>query len=310
MNACFFRTLLVLIAAGLFAPAARAQFGGLDKLKKLAEKNPVESIKNKVPEPAKKAIDSAPDAAKIAKAIDGIGAEEERLIGESVALEIIGKYGGIVRDEAIARRVNLVGQALAYYSSRPVLNWRFAVLESPSVNGFSAPGGIVFITRGLFDLVSASDDALAAVLAHEIAHITQKHALKIISRNEGLTGFSNALAKNSDKAARAQATAAQFDTGIADFLKKFFEVGFDPDTEYAADKFGRNLALTTGYAPGALRQILVQLQLKKGDAKQIFSTHPSLASRVKNLPSDPMPKPAAAAPAPTAEAPPKAESKN
>jgi beta-barrel assembly-enhancing protease len=301
MNSHLIRSLLTLIAAGWLVPAAHAQFGGLDKFKKLAEKNPVESIKEKVPEPAKKAVESAPDLAKVGKALDGIGAEEERIIGESVALEIIGKYGGIVRDEAIARRVNLVGQALAYYSSRPVLNWRFAVLESPSVNGFSAPGGIVFITRGLFDLVSASDDALAAVLAHEIAHITQKHALKIIARNEGVTGISNLAAKNNAKVAEVQAQAAKFDTGIADVLKKLFDVGFDPDTEYAADKIGRNLAMTTGYAPGALRQLLVQLQLKKGEAKQIFSTHPSLASRVKNLPADPMPKPPAKDAAPAKE---------
>ena len=60
--------------------------------------------------------------------------------------EIIGRYGGLVRDEDVMRRVNLIGRSLARYSSRPNLEWQFAVLNSDTVNAFSAPGGLVFIT--------------------------------------------------------------------------------------------------------------------------------------------------------------------
>lgn len=290
MSALHSRILFVatlVLSLGSALPEARAQFGGLDRFKKVIDK-PVDALKQKVPEPVRKAAENAPDAARALKgAIDGIGPEEERLIGESVALEIIAKHGGVLRDEAITRRVNVVGRALAHYSSRPVLNWRFAVLDSPTVNGFSAPGGLVFITRGLYDLAAGSDDALAAILAHEIAHITQRHALKIIGRAELVAGSTNLLVRHNAQAADVQQQLSSFDTGIADIAKTLLEQGFDPKTELAADKHGRQLAVTVGYAPGALRQVLVQLQQRKGDANQVFTTHPPLATRIKNLPADP-----------------------
>jgi len=287
MNA---RLLTAGLAAGcglVFISAdARAQFS-LDKLKQGVDK--LKGATQTVTETTQKVTDTAKDASKLAKGVLGIGPEEERLIGESVALEVIGKYGGLWRDEAVTKRVNLIGQALAHYSTRPVLPWKFAVLDSPSINGFSAPGGFVFITRGLYEKVAASDDALAAILAHEIAHITERHALKIIARGEFVSGASTLAVKHSQEAAAAQAQLRQFDTGISDLLKTLFEKGFDSKTELAADKTGRALAVTVGYAPGALRQVLVQLQQAKTDPKVTFSTHPPLAERIKNLPNDPAP---------------------
>lgn len=168
-----------------------------------------------------KVVDTANKIGKGAKALAPIGPQEERIIGESVALQIIGKYGGLVRDEAITRRVNLIGHALAYYSPRPVLAWRFGVLDSPSVNGFSAPGGFVFITRGLYELCD-DDHALAAVLAHEIAHITGRHALKIIDRTEFVNTAADFAAERSSDVAQVQAHLSQFDLGIDKVLNTSF----------------------------------------------------------------------------------------
>jgi predicted Zn-dependent protease len=240
-------------------------------------------------EKAGKFVDSLEAGSKVIKGAAGIGPAEERLIGESVALEIVGRYGGLVRDEAITRRVNLVGRALAYYSTRPALPWKFAVLASPAINGFSAPGGFVFITRGLYDLAGDNDDALAAILGHEIAHITGRHALKIIERGEFLSGAASLAVQRSKDAAKVEAALGQFDGGIGKIAKTLFEKGFDPQTEYAADKAGRELAITVGYAPGALRQTLERLRQSTTPKNQIFSSHPSLAARIKQLPADPAP---------------------
>jgi predicted Zn-dependent protease len=282
---------LAAVAAGLVltAPALRAQFD-LGRLKRGIDQ--AKSTTQKVTETTKQVTDTTKDVAKIAKGVLGIGPEEERLIGESVAVEIIGRHGGILRDEEITRRINVLGQALAYYSTRPALNWRFAVLDSPAINGFSAPGGFVFLTRGLYEKVAPSDDALAAVLAHEITHITERHALKIIARGDFIAGTTKLAVKHSRDAAYVQSQLREFDTGIAELTKTILEKGFDPATEHAADKGGRALAVTVGYAPGALRQVLVELQQAKADPKQTFSTHPPLADRIKNLPNDPAPPPA------------------
>ncbi|MBP6506820.1 MAG: M48 family metalloprotease [Opitutaceae bacterium] len=253
-----------LAAALLLAPTLSAQFD----LNKLSN-----------------ALTTAKDAGKMLKGIAGIGPEEEKVIGDSVALEIIGRYGGLARDEAITRRLTLVGRSLARYSDRPGLDWRFGLLDSATVNAFSAPDGYVFITRGLY-AIAESDDALAAVLSHEIAHITEKHALKIVARGEFLAGATSFAASRSSDVRKADAQLKQFNLGVGQITQTLFEKGFDPQTEFIADRQARALAVTTGYAPGALRLVLLRLQQKGGDPKTIFSTHPPLSERIKRLPTD------------------------
>jgi predicted Zn-dependent protease len=231
-------------------------------------------------------IDTAKDLGKVAKGIAGIGPEEEKAIGDSVALEIVGKYGGLVRDVAVMQRVNLVGRSLARYSDRPDLTWRFAVLDSPSVNAFSAPAGYVFITRGLYDLAT-SDDALAGILGHEIAHITGKHALNLVAKGDALAGATSQVVKRSGNMRVLDSQLQQFDLGVGQITKTLFETGYSPPTEYAADKNGHDLAQLTGYAPGGLRGVLAQLQRRGGSSQKVFSTHPPLNDRLSRLPDEP-----------------------
>jgi len=239
----------------------------------------------------KKAVDTAKDVAKASKVVTGIGPEEERVIGGSVAVEIVSAYGGLVRDDAIMRRVNLVGRALARYSDRPELDWRFGVLASDTVNAFSAPSGYVFITRGLYAL-AADDDQLAAILGHEIAHITERNALKIVARDGALSAGINQFmqrssdVRNADEKLRQLDFLKQFDLGIGKIIKTLFDAGFDPPTEYTADRKGRDLAALTGFAPGGLRLVLVRLQQQPAGSQKIFATHPPLAERIKRLPDD------------------------
>ncbi len=276
------RRLFCLAALLLAAPVVRGQFN-LSKLTKT--------------------LDTAKDAGKMLKGVAGIGPAEEKLIGDSVALEIVGRYGGLLRDEAVTRRVILVGRGLARYSDRPGLDWRFGVLDSDSVNAFSAPDGYVFITRGLYALAD-NDDALAAILSHEIAHITGRHALKIVARGEFLSGASSLASARSGEVRKVDAQLKQFNLGVEQITKTLFEKGFDPQTEYGADQEGRALALTTGYAPGALRLVLLRLQSRTGDPQTIFSTHPPLGERIRRLPVESAMAPAGEADpaaAPTAE---------
>jgi predicted Zn-dependent protease len=266
------RLLSLLLALGLSSSAFALDLGGLSKALGNADK-------------LKKGLDTAKDASKVAKGLAGIGPEEERLIGDSVSLEIVGKYGGLVRDGATMRRVNLVGRALARYSDRPELNWRFGVLNSDTVNAFSAPDGYVFITRGLYALAE-TDDILAAILGHEIAHITGKHALRIVQRGELLSGLGSQVVKRSGNTREVEAQLQQFNLGVTEITKTLFEKGFDPQTEYAADQTGRQLAVVTGYAPGGLRAVLARLQQVPAGPQKAFSTHPPLSERIKRLPAE------------------------
>lgn len=278
---------LLLAAALLAGPALFAlDFGGLTK--------GLDSVK--------KGLDTAKDASKISKAA-GIGPKEESAIGDAVSLEIISKYGGLVRDEAVFRRINIVGLALARSSSRPDLAWRFAVLNSDTVNAFSAPGGYVFITRALYEQ-AGGDAVLAGILGHEIAHITRRHALKIVERNEATAGAKSQLLKRSSEAREVDANIRQVNSiagmDLSGMLSTLLVNGFDAPTEYEADKDGRALAVTQGFAPGGLRAALAQLQARGENRKTTFGTHPPLAERLKRLPNEP-PPPAEEAPAPEAK---------
>jgi len=263
------KTLILLVSALLLAPLARAQFD----FGKISS-----------------ALDKAKSVGKMAKGAAGIGPDEEKVIGESVALEIIGRYGGLVRDDETLRRVNLVGRGLARYSSRPDLNWRFGVLNSDSINAFSSPDGYVFITQALYDLAT-SDDLLAGILGHEITHITARHALNIVARGEFLSGATSLASQTSSDVRQVDAHLQQFDLGVGKITQTLFETGFDPQTEFAADSGGRALAVTTGYAPGGLRATLSELRRRRGDSHQVFSTHPPLKDRIQHLPNEPAPPP-------------------
>lgn len=219
------------------------------------------------------------DVGRVIKGTAGIGLKEECSIGGSVAIEIVARFGGVWKDAAATRRVNLVGKSLARYCDRPELDFKFGILNSETINAFSAPGGYVFITKGLYELVGDNDAELAGVLGHEITHVTQRHALKIIERGELLSGVSDLAAmKNQDW--------ARYSDAVNSITKTLFEKGFDPKTEYEADKGGRALAALTGYAPNGLRTALLALQneAKVNQNRAIFSTHPPLKKRIARLP--------------------------
>lgn len=260
----------LLFAAVLVLPAAFAlDLGGLGK-----------ALQN--PDKLKKGLDTMKDATKL---VSGLGPEEERALGETVAVELIGRFGGLVRDEESTRRVNLIGGALARYSARPDHPWRFGILNSETINAFSAPDGYVFITRGLYQIL-ADDDQLAAILGHEMSHITGRDALRMIEAGEKGNVLKRQLAMRSGNAREAEALLKQVgvDTGkIVDFL---VARGFDHPTEFAADQHGHDLAATTGYAPGGLRAVLLRLQQVPAGPQKIFSTHPPLTERLKRLPAD------------------------
>jgi predicted Zn-dependent protease len=108
-----------------------------------------------------------------------ISFEEEQSFGGAVSVNWVSQGGGLTtrRDaHALHEQLNKIGKNLAAQSSRPTLPWTFGVLQSEGVNAVSGPGGYVFVSEGLLARLD-NEAQLAGVLAHEIAHITGKHAL-------------------------------------------------------------------------------------------------------------------------------------
>lgn len=114
------------------------------------------------------------------KAIRPMNEQEEYYVGRAVAATILGQYR-LYRNERLTRYLNEVGQAVALASSRPFTygGYHFAVLDTDEVNALACPGGIIFISRGMLKKAQ-NEEEVAAILAHEIAHVSHKDGLGAI----------------------------------------------------------------------------------------------------------------------------------
>ena len=182
-------------------------------------------------------------------------------------------------DDDRTRYVNTLGQVLARASSRPETfgGWHFLLLDADEVNAFAAPGGFVFVTRGLYATCS-TEEQLAAVLAHEVSHVTLRHGLGAIKNErltEAFTILGTTAVKEYSKGQLQQLTAA-FEGSINDIANQMIVSGYSQGQEYSADAEAARVAWRAGYDPAGLTEFLEALRERgrKGAAKGFFSTHP------------------------------------
>ena len=202
-----------------------------------------------------------------------IGYEEEASIGQSIALQVVARYGGAYDQPELTRYVTLVGRAVALTCDRADIEYRFAVLNHDSINAFAAPAGYIFVTRGLLKTVQ-NEAELAAVLGHEIGHVTQKHILDVIQRSKQIAGVAEA------GLAYATNNPDAFKNVIDGAVKKLLDEGLDQGKELESDRLGVVFAARVGYDPNAYLTFLNRLRAIKGDDRAFFKTHPNFSSRI------------------------------
>jgi predicted Zn-dependent protease len=203
--------------------------------------------------------------------------EQERRLGHGAASVLLGAaplYG----DDEVQRYVNRVGMWLVQHTERANLDWRFAVLDSASTNAFAAPGGYVFVTRGL--LAIARDEAeFAGVLAHEIGHVLARHHLQAMTAQERFK-FVAEIALN------ATDTNGVVSDVLLGVTREVYAKGLEQDDEFAADRLGVVIAARAGYDPYGLTQLLRTIAAASADAQItgfFLSTHPPTAQRIERL---------------------------
>src|SRR5450759_1944738 len=142
----------------------------------------------------------------VGKTFDSITPEQEYYIGRTVGAVVLNQYKPL-NNEAANHYLNVLGQTLAQFSDKPEIfgGYHFLIMETEDVNAFSAPGGLIFISRGMIRCCQ-NEDALAAVLAHEIGHVELRHGLQAISKSR-LTSALTILATESAKSFGGQALA-------------------------------------------------------------------------------------------------------
>ncbi|NPU85867.1 MAG: M48 family metalloprotease [Syntrophaceae bacterium] len=222
----------------------------------------------------------------VAKSLEEFTPEQEYYIGRTVGAVVLDKYRPLSNTRANTY-LNILGQTLSQFSDTPELfaGYHFLVLDSDDINAFATPGGHVFITRGLIRCCK-SEDALAAVVAHEIGHIQLRHGMKAIEKartTEALTILAQEGAKSFGSREVAQLTTA-FGGVISDITNTMINNGYSRAYEYQADAAAVTILRRAGYSPGALREMLEVMarQIKPGGT-DFAKTHPSPENRIAEL---------------------------
>jgi predicted Zn-dependent protease len=208
-----------------------------------------------------------------------VNEKEEVEIGSGIASNLLGA-ATLVPDAQMQKYVNLIGRWVAQQSERPNLEWHFGVLESNDVNAFAAPGGYVFITKGLL-LKMKSEAQLAGVLGHEIGHVLKKHHLKAIQKNAQVSLFADALSIASQRSKSTEAL-----NKIAGIGPEMSARGLDKEDEFEADRIGVVLAARAGYDPYGLPLVLetlANLNPQDSSLALMFKTHPAPTARLEAL---------------------------
>lgn len=212
--------------------------------------------------------------------------EQEYWLGRSVGAMILGNYKPYP-DERANQYVNLLGRSLAAASSMPetFAGYRFLILDSDDINALAAPGGFIFITKGLIRCCP-HEEALAAVLAHEIGHIEKRHGVQAIKQAR----IQNALTSLAMQSLKDQAgqelsqLVSNFEGSITDVFNALVVAGYSRQAEAEADLAAMELLAHVGYPPSGMVDMLLAMEERLNPARKDFShTHPSPVERYKYI---------------------------
>lgn len=207
-----------------------------------------------------------------------ISQDQEIQMGQQSAQQVAQEIG-LIDNQALQQYVQQVGASLAARSERPNLPWTFRAVEDPTPNAFALPGGFIFVTRGLLDLMN-SEAELASVLGHEIGHVTARHSVQQMSQQQ-LAQLALGVG------AILSPTVAQFGDIAAQGLGLLF-LKYGRDDERQADDLGFRYALNQGYDVREMDDVFRSLQRLGEASKQSplptwLATHPGEAERIQSI---------------------------
>jgi predicted Zn-dependent protease len=224
----------------------------------------------------KKISDNPGAAANVLSGVVGTSEEEEIAIGRQIAGNLLGA-SPLVNDKLLQKYVNNVGRWVASQSERPDLPWHFGVIETNDINAFAAPGGYIFVTRGLY-MQLQSEASLAGVLAHEIGHVIRQHHLKILQKSSLIDLGGQALARQAGDNEKVQ----QFIGSGAEVVAR----SLDKNAEFEADNIAVVLTTRAGYDPFSFLEVLQGIGHVAKDSNSVemlFKTHPHPDERLDKL---------------------------
>ncbi len=222
---------------------------------------------------------------------------EEIHKGEKAAAEVPATYGIYDELPELQNYVNEIGQKLAKNSHRPQLDYHFTVVDSPQVNAFALPGGYIYVTRGILAYLN-SEAELAAVLAHELGHVTARHSV----RQYSAATAANVAATIGGIVAgmfvpQLGGTLAQGVQSLLGLTGNVLLSGYGRTHELEADRLGAEYLGRSGYDPQAMikvirvlkNQELFDIAAAQEEGREprryhgLFSTHPDNDTRLQEV---------------------------
>jgi len=215
---------------------------------------------------------------------EGLYSEEDEVrLGQELHKQLQ-KEQRLVHERSLADYVQRLGERLARVSKRPTLEYRFFIIEDPTVNAFALPGGHVYVHTGLLATVE-SESELASVLGHEIGHIVARHGLKNLKRAQryqfliGLLNVGIGAVGGESRAARIGQTASEL-------LAAGLFTRHSREAEREADFLGLHTLYAAGYDPRGMLSMFEKLdRLSRQNPDLlgfVFRTHPPASERLRN----------------------------
>jgi predicted Zn-dependent protease len=214
---------------------------------------------------------------------------DEISLGRKADAEVRKEYG-VYQDPELQAYVNRVGQKLAKASHRPTIAYRFTVVDSSEINAFALPGGYVYVTRGILPYLG-SEAELAAVVGHEIGHVSARHGVRqqsaAMAAGIGASMIGAVIPGVGGSAAQS----------VADVLGNALVSGYGRDQELEADRLGADYLARTGYDPQAMIRVVGVLknqeqfdaQIARSEGREprayhgLFASHPDNDKRLQEV---------------------------
>jgi len=209
--------------------------------------------------------------------------EDEKKLGKEFHEKLL-KSQVLIEDERINSYVGKIGQRILSSTEKAPFDFQFFVIRSNAINAFATPGGYVYVNQGLITLVE-NESELAAVLAHEIAHVNSRHIADIIDKSKKLNiATMAAVLAGAFLGGGGEMTAAI--AGFSMAAATSLNLKYSREHEEEADRLGAVYLANTGYDGGAMLnflKVMRRYEFYSNSIPSYFLTHPGTDERLAYL---------------------------
>jgi len=224
-----------------------------------------------------------PDLGEVANA--SISESQEGKIGREV-MRHIRDSGNFLEDPVLVEYLNTLGDQLASASTEPSMRFEFFAVRDPSINAFALPGGHIGVHTGLLS-AARTESELAGVLSHEIAHVTQKHIVRMVDGQKTSNVASLLALAIAILASRSNSEVSQAALAGAQALSVQSQLNFTREHEREADRVGLQTLTAAGYSSHGMASFFERLQsqgrLYESNAPAYLRTHPLTFERIADM---------------------------